>query len=128
LAAIGLLMGISALVAIACWIRGIWLVPIFCCIELIGIAAAALAYARHAIDGEVVTLTEDRNIRVEVDRGIRHDAYTFLAQRLRVVRDSRDDLWLRDGGLCIQVGAHTSPVTRDMFEAELRKALAGHGP
>ena len=124
-AAIGLLMGISAAVAISCWIRGLWVVPIFCCIELAAIAAAALAYARHAIDGETITLTEDRDIRVEVDRGVRHDTYLLKEQGLRLIKDDSDILCLRQGTTCIQVGRYASPAARDAFEVGLRSALTG---
>ncbi|WP_158515159.1 DUF2244 domain-containing protein [Bordetella sp. H567] len=124
-AAMGLLMGISAVVAIACWIGGIWLVPIFCCIELSAVAVAALAYARHAIDGETITLTETRDVRVEIDRGLRHETYLLQAQGLRLVKEDADTLWLRQGAIRIQVGGHAAPAMRDAFEAELRDMLAG---
>jgi uncharacterized membrane protein len=125
LAAMGMLMGLSALVALACWIRGLWLVPIFCSIELVAIAVAVLAYAPHAVDGEIVTLTAERQVRVEVDRGTRRDAYVFQAHRLRVVRDDKNALWLRDGDMRVKVGSHASESARDMFAAELREALSG---
>lgn len=123
--AIALLMGIAAVVALACWIRGIWLVPLFCCIELAAVAAAAVAYARHAIDGETVTLTDARDVRVEVDRGLRHETYLLPVQGLRLVKENAETLWLRQGATCIQVGQHAPPEVRDAFEADLRNMLAG---
>lgn len=125
LAAMGLLMGISALVAIACWIRGIWLVPVFCCIELTAVSAAALAYARHAIDGETVVLVGNREVRVDVDRGLRHDRYVLPAQGLRLIRDEDGALYLRQGGTRLQVGAHAPAAVREAFAADLRDMLAG---
>lgn len=124
-AGIGLLMGMSTLVALACWIRGIWLVPVFCGLELAAVGTAALAYARHAIDGETVTLTDAREVRVEVDQGLRHETYLLPAQGLRVIKDTDDTLWLRQGATRVQVGAHASAAVREAFEADLRAMLAG---
>ncbi|WP_082988050.1 DUF2244 domain-containing protein [Bordetella bronchialis] len=127
-AAMGLLMGISAAVAIGCWIRGIWLVPVFCGIELIAIAGAALAYARHAIDGETITLTEAREVRVEIDRGPRHETHVLRVDGLRLLKEEADTLWLKQGATCIPVGRHASPAMRAAFEADLRKTLARRQP
>jgi uncharacterized membrane protein len=125
LGAMGFLMSLSAVVAAACWIRGIWLVPLFCGIELLGIAAAAIAYARHAVDGEIVQLTGDGRVRVEVDRGLRHTAYLFLTNQVRLIRptDAPDTLWLHHGATRIELASYASPATRDAFENELRQAI-----
>jgi uncharacterized membrane protein len=125
LAAIALLMSLAALVALACWIRGIWLVPLFCGLELVVIAVAALAYARHAIDGEIVAVTPDRHVRVEVDRGLTHTSYLFEADRVRLIKpaDAPDTLWLHHGATRVQLAACTSAAVRDAFEGELRSAI-----
>jgi uncharacterized membrane protein len=127
LGAMGLLMGISALVAAGCWIRGIWLVPVFCGAELVAISAAAFAYACHAIDGETVTLTEDGHVRVDVDRGLKHAAHVLDSRRVRLVRTDANDLWLHQGPVRLEVGRYASASARDGFEAELRKALRQSG-
>lgn len=127
LAAMGLLMGLSALVAVACWIRGLWLVPVFCALELVAIGVAALAYARHAIDGEIVAFTDDGHLRVEVDRGRWHASHLFEPWRVRLVRTDAGELWLHHGGTRIPVGGHASPAVRDAFDAELREALRQRG-
>jgi uncharacterized membrane protein len=125
LAAIALLMSLAALVALACWVRGIWLVPLFCGAELVVIAVAALAYARHAIDGEIVAVTQDRRLRVEIDRGLVHTCYLFDAGRVRLIKpaEAPDTLWLHHGTTRVQLAAYTSAATRDAFEGELRRAL-----
>jgi uncharacterized membrane protein len=125
LAAIALLMGIAALVAVACWVRGIWVVPLFCGVELLAIAVAALAYARHAIDGEIVAVTPDKRVRVEVDRGLLHTSYVFEADRIRLIKpaEAPDTLWLHHGATRIQLAGYTSGAVRDAFEGELRRAI-----
>ncbi|CAM3585567.1 DUF2244 domain-containing protein [Bordetella sputigena] len=125
LTGIGLLMGISALVAIGCWIRGLWLVPIFCGFELLGIAVAALAYAHHAIDGEIVQVLADGRVHIEVDRGLRHASYIFPSSQARLIKpgDAPDALWLHHGATRIELAHYVSAEARDAFERQLRRAL-----
>lgn len=121
--AIAGLMTVAAVVAIACWIKGLWLVPVFCAVELTAVGAAALAYARHAVDGEVVTLTADGRLLVELDHGTRRRKLEFAAARVRLVKDADNFLWLRQGERQIELGRQLSGIARDTFEAELRRAL-----
>ncbi|OZI20464.1 hypothetical protein CAL26_23490 [Bordetella genomosp. 9] len=125
LAAIGVLMGMSALVAVGCWIRGLWLVPVFCGAELLGITVAALAYAHHAIDGEIVRVDKDGQVHVDVDRGRRHDRYVFPSSQTRLVKpaDAPGTLWLHHGATRIELARYVSTDTREAFEGQLRQAL-----
>ncbi|ARP87450.1 hypothetical protein CAL13_15455 [Bordetella genomosp. 9] len=125
LASIALLMGLSAAVAISCWIRGLWVVPIFSCVELTAIGMAAFIYARHAVDGEIVTLTEDGRLRVEVDRGLLHSAYVFEPGRVRLIRTAAEPgrLWLCHGSTRIELCRYVQESVAQAFEADLRRAL-----
>jgi uncharacterized membrane protein len=125
MASIGALMGASSIVAICCALRGLWLVPVFCGAELLVIAVAALAYARHAIDGETVTLTCDGLVLVEADRGLRRTSHVFQLGQARLVRPDTEPgtLWLCQHTRRVRLGQHAPPAMLAAFESDLRQRI-----
>jgi uncharacterized membrane protein len=125
MASMGALMAASTIVAACCALRGLWLVPIFCGLELLVIVAAALAYARHAIDGEIVTLAGDGRILVEADCGLRRTSHVFQLGQARLVRPDTQPgtLWLQQHTRRLRLGQHAPPGMLAAFESELRQQI-----
>jgi uncharacterized membrane protein len=116
------LIGLCMVVALCCWLHGLWLVPIFALIEAAVIAAAFLSFARHARDGETVILYRDGRVRVEVDRGLEQVVYEFTRHRARLVQERvpQDSLWLYHGTGRVRLGEFVPLAQRWAFMIEWR--------
>jgi uncharacterized membrane protein len=128
--AMGSLMIASACVALCCALRGLWLVPVFCAVEWLVITTAVLVYARHAVDGEIVTLGRDGRVLVQQDRGLRRTTHAFSLATLRLVHSDADSsmLCLRADGCELRLGEHAAPGMLAAFEAEMRLYLRDRRP
>ncbi len=104
--------------------RGLWMVLPFAVIYDIALAVALLAYARHALDRECVSLVGDI-LRVDVVRGPRVTRYEFNAQWARFKWDGRrnESLWLGHGDRYVRVGTFLTPQRRRRFARELQAAV-----
>lgn len=111
---------------------GIWMVLPFCIAELAGLAAAGLAFARHARDGEVITLREDGTMVVEVQQGGGVTRHVFNRAWVRLVRDGQapcdSALWLHYRGERLRLARHLDYGRLLAFEQEMRGALPWRGP
>ena len=115
-------LGIGAAFAFA----GAWLVLPFAGLEVLVLAAAYLAYARHAADYERVVLESGR-LTVEVAEARRVSRYEIEARRAEVYLEVGERrgarVKLRDAREELELGRHLDERTRVEFAAELRKRL-----
>jgi len=122
---VGGLLGLLAAVAAAGWAVGLPFVSAFCLPEMVLVAYAGVAYARHARDGERLTLLADGRLILEIQDGprlVRHELNRHWSRIVRA-RHPRDSLWLHYGKLRVRLGRHVPPARRARFEAEFRRAL-----
>lgn len=121
----GGLLAICISVAFYFWLRGFWVVCLFCGGEMISIVAASVCYARHARDGEIVSLLRDGRLVIQVDDGLRHTEHVFNPNWARLVRQDTpaDSLWLHYGSVRLRLARHVAPERRAAFEAEIRRAI-----
>jgi len=125
LGVVGSLLGVSGLVALCGLAAGLPLISAFCLVEMAVIVYAALDFARHARDGEKVTLLADGRLVLEIQDGLRTTRHEFNRHWLRIVRqdEPRDSLWLCYGKLRLRLARHVPPKRRARFECEIRRAL-----
>jgi len=106
------------------WAHGATLVMFFAWVELLGVAAAMLLYARHAADRERVALQSGRLV-VERRDGSRTERVEFDPRWVRVEALDRADalILLSACGRSVEVGRHVRPELRRRLAEELRTAL-----
>jgi uncharacterized membrane protein len=126
LAAYGGLCVLSLGVAGFFWLQGARLVMPFAGCELLAVAAAMLAFARHAGDHERIALGDGR-LLVETADGGRVERIEFAQDAVRVeTGDGGSLIELSGRGERIAVGRHVRPELRPWLAAELRDALREH--
>jgi uncharacterized membrane protein len=112
-------------IALVFLLQGVWFVFGFALVELAGIAAALLHYARHALDHEHIALT-DRCLLVErVKAGhseqVRLDpAWTHISlpgHRRRALIE------LESCGIRVEVGRYVTEATRRQVALEIKREL-----
>jgi len=106
------------------WFQGAVLVLPFAALELAAVGAAFLAYARHAADGETISL-EGRQLVVELERAGHLQRAEFDREWVRVepgVSD-RSLVELSARGRSVNVGRYLRPELRPVLAQEIRKAL-----
>jgi len=115
---------VSAAIAGAFWAMGARLVMPFAGIELAAIGAAFIAYARHATDGERISLTDARLV-VERETGGRLERQEFRREWVRVEPAVGDRSLIRVSaqGRSVDVGRFVRPELRPALATEIRKAL-----
>jgi uncharacterized membrane protein len=115
-------LGIGAAFAFA----GAWLVMPFAGLEVLVLAAAYLAYARHAADYERIVLESGR-LTVEVAEAHRVSRYEIEARLaevyLEAVKPQGARVKLRGAREELELGRHLDERTRVEFAAELQKRL-----
>jgi uncharacterized membrane protein len=106
------------------WYQGAVLVLPFAALELAAVGAAFLAYARHAADGETISL-EGRQLVVELESAGHLQRAEFDRDWVRVepgVSD-RSLVELSARGRSVNVGRYLRPELRPVLAQEIRKAL-----
>ncbi len=115
---------VSLLIGVWFWSLGAKLVIGFAGIELLAVGWAFLAYARHAADGETVTLRGGRLI-VEQERAGRREKMEFGCAQVRI--ESSQQPWalieVCGSGRRVQLGRYTRPEWRPLLAGEIRRAL-----
>ena len=108
------------------WVQGAVLILPFAGAELAGLGIAFLAYARHAGDGEKISL-EGRRLVVELESAGHLRMARFDRDRVRVepVAGSRSLIELSGEGQCVSVGRYVRPELRPALAQEIRRALRG---
>ena len=88
------------------------------------VGLAFLAYARHAADGEMISL-QGSNLVVELETAGRLERAEFSRQWVRVEPKSGDQslIELSGQGQTIEVGRFVRPELRQVLAREIRKAL-----
>jgi uncharacterized membrane protein len=100
-----------------------WVVA-FSGLEMAALGLALLCFARHARDGEQLTLV-GRTLTVEQQRGSRHTSHRFNADWLSVTTDGAEGLLRLSGeGRELTIGRHLRPALRPLLAQDLRRALA----
>ena len=118
----------SVVIATIFLIRGAWMVLPFSLIEMVAVGAALLIYARHAVDGERVSLGSDALVIESVD-GDKRTVKRVDPRVARVVvearpRSTRGMVLVVARGERIAVGRFVCEHERDRFARELRVALS----
>lgn len=118
----------SAIVAIGFMIRGAWMVLPFSLIEMAALGIALLVYARHAIDGERVSLGGDA-LEIESIDGNRRQVTRMdrWAARVEIEARPRGALAVVARGERVAVGRFVTERERRRFAQELRQALSMAG-
>lgn len=111
-------------IALVCAAGGAWIVIPFAIVEAVAVAAAFVAYARHAADYERIEATNDRLV-VESGSGSRIDRFEHGGRAVRVEYDgnAREPIRLVAGGETIAVGRYVPDDRKAMLVQQLRGAL-----
>jgi len=106
------------------WLQGATLVLAFAGLEIALVGLAFLAYARHATDGEWISL-QGANLVVECESAGRRERAEFSRQWVRVEPKSDDHslIELSGQGRSIEVGRFVRPELRQVLAREIRRAL-----
>lgn len=106
------------------WFQGAVLVLPFAWIELAAVGAAFLAYARHATDGETISL-RGRQLVVELENAGHLERAEFNRDRVRVepLAGDRSLIELSGQGRKVNVGRYVRPELRPLLAQEIRRAL-----
>ncbi len=96
----------------------------FAGLELVMVGLALLVYARHATDGEWISL-QGPNLVVELETAGRRERAEFARQWVRVEPESGDRslIELSGQGRSVQVGRFVRPELRQVLAREIRRAL-----
>jgi uncharacterized membrane protein len=122
------LCALSLLIAGFFFVQGAPFVLVFAGLELVGVGAAFLLFARHAADRETLTLV-GRSLQVEQCIGCRTSQTEFVATAVTVEPAAGQGslLELRGRGQHVQVGRFVRPELRAELARELRRALRAAG-
>ncbi len=106
------------------WAMGAVLVLPFAWLELVAVGLAFLAYARHATDGERISL-KGRHLVVELENAGQLCRAEFDRDWVRVEpsADDRSLIELSGHGRRVNVGRYVRPELRPMLAQEIRRAL-----
>jgi uncharacterized membrane protein len=113
-------------IAIFFWFQGAVLILPFTGLELAAVGAAFLAYARHAADGETISL-QGRQLVVELENAGHLQRAEFDREWVRVEpsADDRSLIELSGKGRRVSVGRYLRPELRPALAREIRSALRG---
>ncbi len=122
--AYGLLCVVSLGIGAAFWLSGAPFVLGFAWIELIAVGLAFLAYARHASDGELISLRGSRLV-IETELAGRRERAEFNRDWVRVEPRASDRslIEVSGQGRRVQVGRYVRPELRAVLAHEIRRAL-----
>ena len=106
------------------WWLGATLVLPFAWLELVAVGAAFVVYARHAADGETISL-QGRQLVVELENGGRRERAEFDRDWVRVEPNASDRslIKLSGRGRSVSVGRFVRPELRPALAQEIRRAL-----
>jgi uncharacterized membrane protein len=108
------------------WVQGATLIMPFAWAELIAVAIAFIVYARHARDGEKISL-QGSQLVVELQTAGRLQRAEFNREWVRVEPKSGDGslIEVSGQGQSVRVGRHVRPELRPALAREIRFALRG---
>lgn len=110
------------------WIQGATLIMPFAWAELVALAIAFTVYARHARDGEKISL-QGGQLVVELNTAGRLQRAEFNREWVRVEPKNGDGslIEVSGQGRSVRVGRHVRPELRPALAREIRFALRGSG-
>lgn len=120
---VGMLSVFSAAAGTAFWMAGYPLILFFCGCKIAALCVSALAYARHAVDGERVRL-QGTTVYVESVCGARQTQLEFPLCWVQLERLPSGELLLRSSGVTVPLGGQLTPARRQVFAAEFAASLA----
>ena len=108
------------------WMQGATLVMPFAWAELIAVGTACTVYARHARDGEKISL-QGGQLVVELETAGRVQRAEFNREWVRVEPKDGDGslIEVSGQGRSVRVGRHVRPELRPALAREIRFALRG---
>lgn len=115
---------VSLAIGTVFWWHGATLVLPFAWIELVAVGAAFVAYARHAADGERISL-QGRQLVVELESAGRLERAEFDRDWVRVEPSAADRslIEVSGRGRSVNVGRYLRPELRPALAQEIRRAL-----
>ena len=118
----------SAIIAAVFLLQGVWMILPFSVLEMIVLGIALLAYSRHAVDCERVSLRRDA-LEIESIDGNRRSVMRIDPRAARVEMEARPrgGLALVVRGERIVLGRFVGDRERRRFARELRHALSTAG-
>lgn len=120
----GLLSALSLAVAGFFWTHGAWMVLPFSMMELVAVGVAFLAYARHATDGEHISVSRGRLVVEREDAGrLLHVEFVGHAISVDAPAGRQSLVSVRGGGRSAEVGRYVTAELRPVLAQEIRRAL-----
>jgi uncharacterized membrane protein len=118
------LCAVSLGIATVFWFQGAVLILPFAWLELAAVGVAFLVYARHARDGETISL-EGRQLVVELESAGHLERAEFNRDWVRVepLAGDRSLIELSGQGRRVNVGRYLRPELRPVLAQEIRRAL-----
>ena len=122
------LSAVSLTIGVGFWMMGATLVLGFAGLELVAVGAAFLIYARHAADGETVSLQGERLI-VERECAGRRERLEFCCAHVRIAPPASGQglIEVMAHGRRVDLGRHIRPEWRPGLAGEMRSALQAMG-
>ncbi|NYE22256.1 DUF2244 domain-containing protein [Pigmentiphaga litoralis] len=136
LAGIASLDGVLAILGAGALAYGLWVITLFCLVDVLAVSLAGLCYMRHARDGETLSLMDDGSVVVEAERGGNSTRQVFNRNWVHVDLERTSDpqsatLWLRQGATRMRIGEFVPRHRLGALQRDLRRALpwdgAAHG-
>jgi len=115
---------VSLLIGTFFWMQGASFVLGFAGLEIMAVGLAFLMYARHAADGEWISI-EGSRIVVECETAGKRERAEFERQWVRIepIADDRSLIEVSGRGRSVEVGRFVRPEHRLMLAQEIRRAL-----
>jgi uncharacterized membrane protein len=115
---------ISLLIGTFFWLQGAVFVLGFAWLEVMAVGLAFFMYARHAADGEWISI-EGSSIVVECETAGRRERAEFDRQWVRIepIADDRSLIEVSGRGRSVEVGRFVRPEHRLILAQEIRRAL-----
>jgi uncharacterized membrane protein len=122
--AYGMLCVVSLCIGVGFWLLGAPFVLGFAWVELIAVGLAFFMYARHASDGEMISLRGSQLV-VETESAGRRERAEFNRDWVRVEPRASDTslIEVSGQGRRVQVGRYVRPELRPVLAHEIRRAL-----
>ena len=119
-----MLCGVSLAIGVLFWFQGAPFVLGFAGLELLAVGAAFAVYARHAADGEWISL-QGASLVVERETAGRRERAEFERQWVRVEPKAGELslIALSGRGRTMEVGRFVRPELRQVLAGEIRRAL-----
>jgi len=115
---------VSLLIGTFFWLQGAVFVLGFAWLEVMAVGLAFFMYARHAADGEWISI-EGSRIVVECESAGRRERAEFDRQWVRIepIADDRSLIEVSGRGRSVEVGRFVRPEHRLILAQEIRRAL-----